>query len=316
MRQTKKDRTVEMIQMGSITIASERRDKVFFPDAGITKGDVVDYYHWISEMMLPHVRDRAVSMKRFPDGIREDGFYQKEAPDHFPDWVVRETLENRDGGRTTYVVIDRSATLVYLAEQGTITPHVWLSTIDRPEEPDRMIFDLDPPDGDFSPVRDAARLIRDTLQELEIPSYVMTTGSTGLHVVTPLRRSTGFDYVREFASGVAELAALRHPDTLTTEQRKAGRRGRLFLDVMRNAYGQTGVPPYALRARAGAPVAAPIEWKELADGGMTSERYSIDSIRRRLGQRDDPWKGIGRHAVSLGGRSERLEELLRRARST
>ncbi|MBD3349442.1 MAG: ATP-dependent DNA ligase [Candidatus Eisenbacteria bacterium] len=313
-----KDETknTKKIRLGSVTIESERRDKVFFPDSGITKAELVDYYHMIADVMLPHVRDRAVSMHRFPDGIEEEGFFHKDAPDYFPGWVTTETLENRQRGSTTYVVIDKTATLVYLADQGTITPHVWLSRINRPERPDRLIFDLDPPDDEFGPTRSAARVIRETLEDVDVASFVMTTGSRGLHVVVPLDRDSDFEEARAFAADVAELAALRHPDELTVEQRKKKRKGRLFLDVMRNAYGQTGVPPYSVRARPGAPVAAPIEWDELGSADMRSNRYNIRSIFRRLGQRDDPWKGIGRHAVGLNEKSKKLQSLLEEERGS
>ena len=271
-------------RMGSVTVEADNLDKVFFPDSGLTKGDLVEYYRRIAETMLPHARDRAVSMHRFPDGIEEEGFYHKDTPDYFPDWISRKKLDNREGGDTTYVVIDRAATLVYLADQGTITPHVWLSRTDRPERPDRLIFDLDPPGDDFGPVRE---------------------------VVVPLDRSADFEEARSFARDLAELVARRDPGSFTTEHRKAKRKGRIFLDVMRNAYAQTGVPPYAVRARPGAPVAAPIDWKELGDSSLKPDTYTIRSVFRRLSQKEDPWKGIGRHARSIDGPHQKLRELLR-----
>jgi bifunctional non-homologous end joining protein LigD len=303
------------IRMGSITVEADHLDKVFFPDAEITKGDLVEHYRRIAETMLPHVRDRAVSMHRYPDGIGAEGFYHKEAPDYFPDWVARKKLPNREGGDTTYVVVDKAATLVYLADQGTITPHVWLSRTDRPEHPDRMIFDLDPPKDDFEPVRRAARALREALDEVELVGFVMTTGSRGLHVVVPLDRSADFEEARRFARDLAELVAARRPHELTVEHRKKKRRGRLFLDVMRNAYAQTGVPPYAVRARPGAPVATPLEWGELSDADLRPDRYTVENIFRRLSQKDDPWTGIGRHARSLQGPSDRLGALLEEERA-
>jgi bifunctional non-homologous end joining protein LigD len=298
-------------RMGSVTVEAYNLDKVFFPDSGLTKGDLVEYYRRIAETMLPHARDRAVSMHRFPDGIEEEGFYHKETPDYFPDWISRKKLDNREGGDTTYVVIDRAATLVYLADQGTITPHVWLSRTDRPERPDRLIFDLDPPGDDFGPVREAARAVRGALEDIGVSSFVMTTGSRGLHVVVPLDRSADFEEARSFARDLAELVARRDPGSFTTEHRKAKRKGRIFLDVMRNAYAQTGVPPYAVRARPGAPVAAPIDWKELGDSSLKPDTYTIRNVFRRLSQKEDPWKGIGRHARSIDGPHQKLRELLR-----
>jgi bifunctional non-homologous end joining protein LigD len=298
------------IRMGSITIEADNLDKVFFPDDGLTKGDLVDYYHRIAETMLPHIRDRAVSMHRFPDGIEEEGFYHKEAPDYFPDWISRKKLDNRDGGDTTYVFIDKAATLVYLADQGTITPHVWLSRIDKPEHPDKLVFDLDPPGDDFGHVREAARAVRAALDEIGVSSFVMTTGSKGVHVVVPLDRRADFEAARSFATDVATLVATRDPGSFTTEQRKAKRKGRVFIDIMRNAYAQTGVPPYAVRARPGAPVAAPIEWDELGRSTLMPDTYTMENIFRRLSQKDDPWKGIGRHARSIEEPHRKLKELL------
>jgi bifunctional non-homologous end joining protein LigD len=298
------------MRIGPHTIETHNLDKVFFPYAGLTKGDLIDYYRRIAGRLLPHVRDRAVSMQRFPDGIHGEGFYHKETPGYFPDWISRRKLPNRDGGDTTYVVIDQAATRVYLADQGTITPHVWLSRIDRPEHPDRLIFDLDPPGDDFEPVRRAAREIRQALADVGVPCFVMTTGSRGLHVVVPLDRSADFEASRAFAHAIADLAAARNPQELTTEQRKDKRLGRIFLDVMRNAYGQTGVPPYAVRPRPGAPIATPLEWDELGDGDLRPDGYTIENIFHRLAQKNDPWRGMGRHARSLREPAEKLRELV------
>jgi bifunctional non-homologous end joining protein LigD len=301
-----------LIRMGRNTIEADNLDKVFFPEAGLTKGDLLEYYKRIADTMLPYVRDRAVSMQRFPDGISGEGFYHKETPDYFPDWVSRRKLPNRDGGDTTYVVIDKAATLVYLADQGTITPHVWLSRVDRPENPDRLIFDLDPFGHDFEPVRKAAREIRRVLDDVGVVWFVMTTGSRGFHIVVPLDRAADFEQSRTFARDVARLAAARNPEELTTEQRRVKRGERVFLDVMRNAYGQTGAPPYAVRPRPGAPVAAPLDWNEIGDSDLRPNSYTIENIFRRLGQMGDPWKGMTHHARSLGEPSRRLKKLLER----
>jgi bifunctional non-homologous end joining protein LigD len=177
-------------------------------------------------------------------------------PEHFPDWIDRVKVE-KEGGELQQVVCGEAATLAYLANQACITPHVWLSRADRPDHPDQLIFDLDPADDDFEEARVAALWLRSLLEELELPSFAKTTGGKGLHLTVPLDRRADFDTVRGFARDVAEELARRHPDRLTTEQRKDKRKGRLYLDAMRNAYAQTAVPPYAVRARPGATVAAP-----------------------------------------------------------
>lgn len=274
-------------------------DKVLFPDEGLTKAGLADYYERILPEMLPQLRDRPLTLHRFPDGIDGEGFFQKEASDHFPDWIDRVDVERKQGGRVTHVLVHRSSgaadTLRYLVDQGTIELHVWLARQDEPQQPDRMIFDLDPPDDGFGKAIDGARALRERLSERNLVPFVMTTGSSGLHVVAPLRRSPGFDAVRDLASEVAEELARDHPRQFTTEQRKDKRGGRLYLDIMRNAYAQSGIAPYSVRAKPGAPVAAPLEWDELGRKDIHPQRYGTGNIFRRLAQRTCPWQDIEQH---------------------
>jgi bifunctional non-homologous end joining protein LigD len=286
-----------------------RPEKVMFPDAGITKGDLVAYYERVAGAMLPHVRGRPVSMQRFPDGIEGHGFFHKDVPGHFPDWVERVKVGKR-GGTVTHAVTRNARTLAYLANQACITPHVWLSRSDRLDCPDRMVFDLDPATGDFGAVRRAARLTGALLEELGLAPFAMTTGSKGLHVWVPLRRREVFEEMRAFARDVARLLADRHSDELTTEQRKAKRDGRIFLDVGRNAYAQTAVPPYAVRPRPGAPVATPLHWDELSDSKLRPDRWNVRSLFRRLSRKGDPWADIGSHARQVSGARKRLDRIL------
>ncbi len=299
-----RSKALEM-EVGGRAVEVSSPDKVLFPEDGITKADLAGYYARIADTMLPHLDGRPISMHRFPDGIDGEAFYQKDVPDYFPDWIRTERVEKEDGS-LEMVIVEDPATLVYLASQACITPHTWLSRIDRPERPDRLIFDLDPPGDDFDPVRDAARRMRDLLEGLGLVPSVMITGSKGLHVTVPLDRSADFDEVRGFARRCAELLAGRHPEELTIEQRKAKRGGRVYIDTMRNAYAQTGVAPYAVRARPGAPVATPLDWSELGRAGPRS--YTIGNLFRRLGRKDDPWAGIDREAGTVGRALERLEE--------
>jgi bifunctional non-homologous end joining protein LigD len=285
-------------------------DKVLFPRDGITKGDLVNYYRRVAHTMLPYMEGRPIAMQRFPDGIEEEGFYQKEAPDYFPEWITRVPVEvEGEGRRQPEVVCDSEATLVYLADQACITPHVWLSRADNLHHPDRLIFDLDPPGHEFEPVRSAARSLRSLLEELELTSLVMTTGSRGLHVLIPLDRQADFDTVRAFARQVAQVVASREPERLTVETRKDNRGGRLFLDYLRNSYGQHAVTAYAVRPIAGAPVATPLEWDELSDTGLNAQSYNMGNIFRRLGQKADPWKGMLDQGRSLKTAARRLQEL-------
>ncbi len=299
------------INVDSYTIEISNLGKVFFPDENITKGDLIDYYRRIAPIMLPYLEERPLMMHRFPDGISKQGFYQKEISDYFPDYIQRTSVEKKEqGGSQTLVVCNNAATLVYLANQACITPHVWLSRRDNPEYPDKLIFDLDPPSVDFEPVRTGARLLKEMLEEIGLTSFVMTTGSKGLHVMVPLDRKGDFNTVRAFASGLADFLAQKEPELFTTETRKDKRQDRIFLDYLRNAYAQTAVPPYAVRAKFGAPVAAPLDWHELESRKLHSSTYNLKNIFRRLGQKDDPWQKAMHKPESLDKPRKRLEDMI------
>lgn len=284
--------TRRVLDVAGREIALNRADKILFPDAGITKADVVDYYLAVAHRMLPLIRDRPLTLQRFPDGIGEDGFYQKEASDHFPDWLPRAALPKEDGV-VQHVVANDAAALAYLATQGTITMHAALSRVDRPRKPDRIVFDLDPPDGPVDRrllprLRKAALNLRALLEdELGLRCLAMTTGSSGFHVVVPIARHRTFAGIRSFARGVASALAERDPDRLTLAQRKAKRGDRIFVDVLRNAYGQTAVAPYSLRPRPGAPVALPIAWSEI--DAVEPRSFHLRDVPALLEQRPDPW---------------------------
>jgi bifunctional non-homologous end joining protein LigD len=302
--------TTKKIKVSGHVIEISSADDLMYPEDGITKADVVDYYHKIAETMLPHMKDRPLSMQRFPKGISEGGFFQKEIPEYFPDWIDQVDVDVKGEGSTQpQVVCNTAATLVYLAEQRCLTPHIWLSRVDKLEQPDKLIFDLDPPGNDFMPVRLAARSMYVILGEVELASYIMTTGSRGLHVVIPLDRSASFDEVRDFAHELASALAKREPDNVTTEPRKEKRKGRLFLDYLRNSYAQTSVPPYALRAKAGAPVATPLSWMELDDPKLNSQSYTLSNIFKRLNRNEDPWKDIYKQGQSLKKARKLLDKL-------
>jgi bifunctional non-homologous end joining protein LigD len=259
--------------------------------------------------MLPHIQNRPLSLMRYPNGIEDEGFFQKNTPAHYPDWIKRVEVDKR-GGTVTHALVCGADTLVYLVGQNTITPHVWLSRADRLRQPDRIVFDLDPaPGADFAAVRRAARWTGDLLREIGLEPFAQVTGSKGIHVWTPLRRRATFEDVRPFARAAAEVLAARHPDELTTEFRKAERGGRILVDVMRNAYAQTAVPPYAVRPRARAPVATPIAWDELSDSKLRPDRWTVKTVLRRLGSKGDPWADIASFARGLSRAGKRLEAL-------
>ena len=260
--------------------------------------------------MLPYIKDRPLTMHRFPDGIAKQGFYQKDAADYFPDYILLQPIEKSGGGVVDYVVANNQATLVYLANLACITPHVWLSRIDKLDYPDRMIFDFDPSPGvPFSAVAWAAFQTKALLEDLGLISFVMTTGSRGVHVVVPIKRRYDFDEVRDFARNVAKILVARYPKKLTLEIRKAKRGKRIFVDTLRNAWSATSVAPYAVRAKAGAPVATPITWQELKRG-VTSQKYTIKNIFQRISRVKDPWQNMQKKACALAQASKKLQKLV------
>jgi bifunctional non-homologous end joining protein LigD len=295
------------LRAGRRSIEVSNPDKVLFPADGITKADLATYYRDVASTILPYVRHRPLHMDRYPDGLDGEHWVQKEVPKHFPDWI--ETVEvPKQGGSVTHVVCSNAATLVYLADQGTITPHVWLSRTDRIDKPDLMVFDLDPAGDDFQVVRDAARLVRELLNQIGLPAFLKTTGSRGLHLAVPLDRRAGFDAVRGVARDVARIAAATDPDRLSIEMRKSKRRGRLFVDWLRNGYAQTFAPPYVVRALPGAPVSTPIHWDELR--AVDARSYTIPNVAARLSSKGDPWRGLWRRARGLREARRRLDDLL------
>jgi bifunctional non-homologous end joining protein LigD len=297
------------IKIDGHTIEITHPDKLFFPENGYTKLDMVKYYERIAPVMLPHMEGRPVTMLRMTEGIHGESFYHKETPAYFPDWIKRVPIAKEDGV-THYVVCDSAAVLTYLADQACVTPHLWLSRFDKPNNPDMLIFDLDPSGTDFEKVRKAAFLLRDVLVELAMPVYVKTTGSRGLHVVTPLDRSAGFDEVRAFADEVARYLAKANSKDLTVEQRKEKRTGRVFIDTLRNSYAQTAVAPYALRARPGAPVATPITWDELKQSKIQPQSFNMKNIFERLGKVKDPWSMMwANKPVSIKEPSKKIKAL-------
>ncbi|MDA1360724.1 non-homologous end-joining DNA ligase [Glycomyces luteolus] len=279
-------------------------EKELYPRDHVSKGDIVEHCRAVAETMLPHLADRPLTLRRFPDGIDDSGFFQKHASGYFPDWVRTETMR-AEGGTVDYVVCDDEATLVYLANQAAIEFHIWPSTVDKPDHPDRFVIDLDPPDGTpVATLRDVARRARDLYADVGLTPFVQATGGRGFHVVAPLDRSADFEFVRDFASELADRLAAADPDHLTTAQRKLKRGERIFLDCNRNGYAQTFICPYSLRARPGAPVATPLDWDEL--GRATPNGQDPASIRRRLARKTDPWARIDDHAASAIDARERL----------
>jgi bifunctional non-homologous end joining protein LigD len=300
------------VTVGGHIIALSNSAKLLFPE--ITKGDLVGYYRQLADRVLPYLAGRPLVMERYPDGITGERIVQKNVPRYFPDWITR-TEVPKQGGALSQVVCDRAATVVYLANQACIELHGFLSRTRALERPDQLIFDLDPPGDDrFDDVRELALGLRELLEdELGLTAFVKTTGGKGLHVHVPLAARDDFDAVRQFARQASEVLAARQPGRLTTQQRKDNRDDRVYSDVMRNAYAQTAVAPYSVRARPGAPVATPLAWDELSDPGLTPARFTLATVADRVaGQsagQSDPWAGLSRHRYTLARAGRRLERL-------
>ena len=279
-------------------IEISRPEKVLFPEDGITKGELIEYYARIAPWMLPHLRDRPLTLERYPNGINTKRFFQKEVSSYFPNWIQRVTME-KVGGKVTHVVCNDTATLVYLANQACVTPHIFLSRLDKVHHPDQLVFDLDPQGEDFEVVRSTARSFKQLLDELSLPAFLKTTGSRGLHVVVPLQRREEYEPVRNFARELAAIVVSQAPKERTMEQLKAQRGDRVFIDTNRNGYAQLVAPAYAVRARKGAPVSVPLEWSELRKKNLRSSSFTIRTVFERLEDAPDPWAEFWDSAVSL-----------------
>lgn len=257
-------------------------DKIIFPKKKITKGDMAEYYEKIADRMLPFMTDRPLTLQRFPNGIEEQGFYQKSISDYFPDFIKTVEIKTEEGTNTQIICNDKRS-LLYLVNQGTVSFHIWLSRKDKIRQPDKVIFDLDPPENSFDKVKEAAKVLRSYLKKQKKDPQLMTTGQSGLHLYYDIRRGKDFDEVRKEARKVAEEVTKLRPDLLTTKIRKDQREGKIFVDFLRNAYAQTAICPYSLRPNEEAGVATPLEWDELSKLESASY-YNFENIFNRLGQ--------------------------------
>jgi bifunctional non-homologous end joining protein LigD len=286
-------------------IQISRPEKVLFPEDGITKGELIEYYARVAPHMLPHLRDRPLTLERYPNGIGTKRFFQKEVSSYFPKWIRTVTVP-KVGGTVTHVVCNDTATLVYIANQACVTPHIFLSRIDKLDVPDQMIFDLDPQGEDFELVRSTAFAFKELLDEVQLPAYLKTTGSRGLHLAVPLQRRENYDAVRGFARELAAIIVAQAPKERTMEPLKASRGTRVFIDTNRNGYAQLVAPAYAVRARKGAPISVPLEWDELKQKSLRSNSITIRTAFDRLDRVQDPWADFWRRGVSLAKARRKL----------
>jgi bifunctional non-homologous end joining protein LigD len=289
-------------------IALSNVDKVFFPDAGYTKGDVIDYYRRIAPLLLPYLRDRPLTLTRYPDGIEGKYFYQQDAPDWVPGWVRRVRLYSKEGQREIeHFVCDSVQALVYLANLGCIPLHVWNARLGALDRPDWLVLDLDPGEASFAAVVAVAHGLRRLLRTIGLRAFPKTSGATGLHLLLPLGARYPHSDVKRFAEVVARVAAERLADIATVERRPARREGKVYIDYGQNGYGRTIAAPYAVRARTGAPVSAPLRWTQVR-AGLDPARFTIKTLPERIRRAaDDPLRAVLGPGCDLGTALARLE---------
>ena len=284
-------------------------EKVLFPDDGITKGELASYYEAIAPVMLPHIRARPVTMERYPAGIGEKGFMQKDVSKGFPEWLERAEVPKK-GGTVHHPLVRDKRSLLWLANQNSITPHVWTSRAPNLRHPDICVFDLDPSqDEEPEVLRAAALALRDLLSELGLSSWVKTSGSKGFHIVVSLDGSSKTGDVARFAHAVGALLVARDPEHLTQEFSKADRGGRILVDTGRNGYSATFAAAYAVRAKPGAPVSAPCTWDEVERGTVGPQTFTLRTMDERIAQTGDLWSTMRRQRKPLEPAVERLKRI-------
>ena len=284
-------------------------EKLLFPDDGITKGELAAYYDAIAPVMLPHLRGRPVTMERYPAGIGEQGFMQKDVVKGFPEWLERVEVPKK-GGTVHHPIVGDKRSLLWLANQNCITPHVWTSRAPNLRNPDICVFDLDPSEDEPDVLRAAALGLRDLLEELALPTWLKTSGSKGFHIAVPLDGKAGFGEVARFAHAVGRLLVARDPQHLTQEFSKADRGGRILVDTGRNAYSATYAATYAVRAKPGAPVSAPCTWEEFKKRkGRSSDIRAADDGCSHCGC-GGPLEGYAETQAIIGARGKEATRAL------
>ena len=288
-------------------------EKVLFPETGITKGALCAYYESVAAVMVPHIAGRPVTMERYPAGIAKKGFIQKDVSKGFPPWLPRVEVARRDGKREEpvhYPLVNEARALLWLANQNSITPHVWTSRVPDLSHPDLCVFDLDPTREEPQTLRAAALAVRALLDELALPTFVKTSGSKGFHILVALDGEADFEIVWRFAQGVGAVLVKRHPELLTQEFIKADRAERIFVDTGRNGQGATFAAVYAVRAKPGAPISAPCTWQEVERGTAGPQTFTLATMSRRLAEHGDLWQPMSSRRVSLRAALPALEQML------
>jgi len=292
-------------------------DRVLFPKDGVTKGDLFEYYRDVAPALIPHLRNRPFTMKRFREGISGPGFFQKQAPKGMPSWIQTRQYRTfrREGGSrlVDFPLVNSTEALLWMVQMHCIDMNAWYSRVDRPDRPDFVLFDLDPPSDDFSASVEVALLIRDGLAELGLEGWPKTSGAGGMHVLVPIARRSGYDETYEFAELLSRRLEERHPGKLTTEWLKEKRHG-VLVDHRQNGWGKTIASAYSVRPKPGAPVSTPLRWEEL-DGKLDYRRLGMAAARERIEREGDLFAPVLETRQALGPALRELRDATEPARS-
>ncbi|MFL5945856.1 MAG: non-homologous end-joining DNA ligase [Gaiellaceae bacterium] len=293
------------------TVKLSSGDRVLYPEDGVTKGDLFAYYESVAPTLVPHLRDRPFTMKRYPHGIDGEVFFQKQAPKHLPDWIPTRQFRTwpREGGSrlVDFALVNTPEAVLFMVQNNCIDMNAWYSRVDKPDRPDFVLFDLDPPDGGFAVAIEVAHLIRELLDEVGLPGYVKTSGADGIHVVAPIVRRATFEQTYAFAEAASRLLEQRHPGKVTTEWLKKKRQG-VLVDHRQNGWGKTIASVYSVRPKPGAPVSTPLHWDELTSDvrpGDFTMQVALDRVERQ----GDLFAPVLQEGKPLAAAAKKLERL-------
>jgi bifunctional non-homologous end joining protein LigD len=293
------------------TVKLSSPDRVLYPEDGITKGDLFEYYKHVGSTIVPHLRDRPFTMKRYPHGITGQAFFQKQAPRGMPDWIPTRQFRTwpREGGSrlVDFPLLNSTEAVLWMVQMNCVDMNAWYSRVDKPDRPDFVLFDLDPPDDGFELAIEVAHLIRGLLDELELPGYVKTSGADGIHVVAPITRRSTFKQAYDFAEKASRLLEQRHPGKVTTEWLKKKREG-VLVDHRQNGHGKTIASVYSVRPKPGAPVSTPLRWEELKPG-VRPRDFGMAEALRRIEEHGDLFLPVREDPRPLAPAAKKLERL-------
>jgi bifunctional non-homologous end joining protein LigD len=284
-------------------------ERVLYPESGITKGDLFDYYGRVAPVLVPHLRERPFTMKRWPHGIHGEAYFQKQAPKGMPEWIptrqFRTYPRKGESRLVDFPLLNSPEAVLWMVQMNCVDMNAWYSRVDKPSRPDFVLFDLDPPDGEFRLGIEAAQLVHEALEELELRSYVKTSGSEGIHILVPVTRRYSFPETHRFAELVSKRLATENPGVVTTEWLKRKRVG-VLIDYHQNGAGKTIASAYSVRPKEGAPVSTPLRWEEVTMK-LDPRRFTMEAVLRRIEKEGDLFEPVLRGGQSLGAALRRLE---------